>query len=34
VATSGRTRAWAIVAVIAGAALLIAGLVGRADVSA
>jgi hypothetical protein len=34
VATSGRTRAWAIVAVIAGAALLIAGLIGRADVSA
>ena len=34
VATPGRTRAWAIAAVIAGAALLIAGLVGRADVSA
>jgi uncharacterized membrane protein YidH (DUF202 family) len=34
VATPGRTRAWAIFAVILGAALLVAGLIGRADVSA
>ena len=33
VATPGRTRAWAIFAVIVGALLLAAGLVGRADVS-
>ena len=34
VATPGRTRAWAIIAVIFGAALLAAGLIGRADISA
>jgi hypothetical protein len=34
VATPGRTRAWSILAVILGAGLLIAGSVGRADVSA
>ena len=34
VATPGRTRAWAIMAVILGAALLAAGLFGRADISA
>ncbi len=33
VATPGRTRAWAIIAVILGAGLLIAGSLGRAEVS-